>query len=142
MSRTLPNYSLDTISEATCHAGRIERCLLTFRRGVGEKFPHRIDAIDVVKKVEQTLRDQHGGLSPFKFLYHLGLEHFEVSTAPEDRVAMESICQRWMDQDAVGREFSIFYPLDDKKRGKDVLNEERITEIVIFLQEWLRNQKG
>lgn len=127
---------------ASRNVSRITVCMSSFRHHVKKNFSHRVDAIAVVNKVEQTLCDQHGGMRPADFLHKVNNDKFGDLSSPDERRAVEKLCLRWMNRDEISREFSVFYPFDRKRCFRwDLLTEERISEIKRFLEEWLEDPK-
>lgn len=126
--------------EAEGNAAEVEIELLCFQRSVKQKFPHRIDAVALVDQVLQTLSLQHGGFDPAVILFQwtykgkLPVKHLTA----EQRRTIVRIVSKWENYDQVKQEF---WALGSKRWMKEAVTEERIAEIVDFMQQWLQKQK-
>jgi hypothetical protein len=104
------------------------------------EFPNRADAIAVVDMVTETLRQQHGGMYPNRFIEKVVFDSdFRCPSDPKQKIAMAKVLSRWGDRTRYDQEFGpMVYTVEESKVG----NETVILEKVSFMREWLQNQRN
>ncbi|OAX84554.1 hypothetical protein ACJ72_01073 [Emergomyces africanus] len=109
------------------------------------------EGLELIKQVEQALRDDHGGVLPrdiFNFWwdqrYHNIRDHRTFAT-PEEKNAMVAIYERWKDKDKIKKQFWAL-PIDEPEfkfgaRHRTRFSDERCWQVTYCLREWLQKRK-
>lgn len=118
---------------------RLELCHELIKR----RFPERTDALSTINKINEILRQEHGGILPdvfFKRWYDSrvikGLDR--QAYTPEERKKLVETLKRWKDLRQSFDEDDLYH---NKLRG-EILFDRDVSQIMQHLQDWLRKRYG
>lgn len=137
----VPSHSFFEEEKACEAASAVEERLSDFRKRVSEEFPHRVDALALTDEVENTLREQHGGLSAAEFMHKFYHNKLGDLSSHGDRMATGMLCRRWVRESNAHNEFRGLHPTYSVCNRNIAFDETEISSTVAFMRKWLGNQR-
>lgn len=137
----IPDPTEDEVKRACLNSFAVTASLDNFRYCLVREFPHRTDAVTLTDEMNDTLRQQHGGLCPEDFIRGLFQRGVKYTYSREHKIAAKKVLERWSNRSGIDQEFRIFRLFDYNWRIESALNEALISDIASFMRQWLETQK-
>lgn len=92
--------------------GIVEYCISSFEDKVKSEYRHRVDILNIIEKVWQSLRDEYGGMLPHDFICtYYARKSARQPLTPREMETFQRFLDKWLDEPALEKEFS-FLRLD------------------------------
>ncbi|KAK2816742.1 hypothetical protein FQN49_008030 [Arthroderma sp. PD_2] len=141
--------------EANLNASHVDDMLWKFRRKVEDLYPYRTDIIAIVDKLEQCLRDEHGGLLPLEFFVKFGDVYSPQVLTPQEEKILGKRIERWSNATEVSKEFAFLRSytssgkrisrteeMDGIRRASAYDTEENACKTADAMQKWMQDRYG
>ncbi|EFR01743.1 hypothetical protein MGYG_04743 [Nannizzia gypsea CBS 118893] len=122
----------------------IEDDLSSFELEVDIRYRHRVDILNIIEKVRQSLRFEYGGVMPSEFIDIYPTKGLRWKSLPRTELEQfEGFLRKWLDETALENEFP-FLRLDLKRGDRNVLfdTEKRASHTAEEMKKWLLARHG
>lgn len=123
----------------------VEFYISSFEDTVKSEYRHRVDVLNIIEKVWQSLRDEYGGILPHEFIstYYARKRAWQPLT-PREMETFERFLDKWLDDPALEKEFS-FLRLDftdSIDRLSLFITEKQVSRTAEGMKKWLLARHG